>query len=58
MFKKIKKHNGGEMEFGMQIILFILVIFIIWILMGGHKKEQPRNMLIVPKEGQVLPLKN
>ena len=38
--KKPKKHHsGGEMSFGMEIILFMIAIFIIWALVGQPKSE-------------------
>jgi hypothetical protein len=37
--KKPKKHSGGEMSFGLEIILFIVAIFVIWVLMGKPKSE-------------------
>jgi len=37
--KKIIHHSKGEISFGLEIILFIVAIFIIWVLTGGPKKE-------------------
>ncbi|MFA6392739.1 MAG: hypothetical protein WCW54_01485 [Candidatus Paceibacterota bacterium] len=37
--KKPKKKSGGEMNFGLEIILFIVAIFVIWVLMGKPKSE-------------------
>ena len=34
-----KKHSGGEMNFGLEILLFVLAIFIIWVLMGKPQTE-------------------
>lgn len=31
--------SKGGMSFGMEVLLFILAIFIIWILTGGAKKD-------------------
>ncbi len=31
---KPKHKSGGEMSFGMEIILFMVAIFVLWILMG------------------------
>jgi hypothetical protein len=43
-----KHHSGGEMNFGVQVILFVVAIFIIWVLTGGTKKEAPKSPLLVP----------
>ncbi len=34
-----KKHSGGEMSFGLEVVLFVLAIFVIWVLMGKPKSE-------------------
>ena len=36
---KPKKHSGGEMSFGMEVILFVLAIFILWVLAGQPKSN-------------------
>ncbi len=48
--KKIEKkhHSSGGLSFGMEVILFVVAIFIIWILAGGAKKEAPKSPLLVP----------
>lgn len=38
---KPKKHNSGEMSFGMEIVIFLVIIFAIWILMG---KSDTKNV--------------
>lgn len=55
MSKKFKNLNGGEMSFGVEILLFVVVIFVIWVLVGGAKKEQPENLFMVPNQGEVIP---
>lgn len=35
---KIQK-NRGEISFGMEILLFVLAIFIIWVLVGEPRTE-------------------
>ena len=55
MIKKLKKYNGGEISFGLEIILFVLGIFIIWILMGGAKKPPEEKPFITPLSDQVNP---
>lgn len=56
---KEKKHSGGGMPFGLEVLLFVVVIFIIWILMGGVKKdkeEKQKSMFLIPEPGQISPL--
>ena len=53
--KKFKNYNGGEMSFGIEILLFLVVIFVIWILVGGAKKEPQGGLLMVPDPGQIIP---
>lgn len=36
---KPKHKNGGEMSFGMQILLFVIVVFIIWVLAGKPESQ-------------------
>lgn len=45
--KKLKK-NGGEMPFGLQIIIFLVIIFVIWVLTGGTKYGKESTPLIKP----------
>lgn len=52
---KEKKHSGGGMSFGLEILLFIVAIFIIWILMGGAKKEKQNSMFLLQEPGQITP---
>lgn len=55
--KEIKKshHSKGEMSFGLEIFLFIVVIFIIWVLVGGAKKPTEEKPFITPLTDQVNP---
>ncbi|NCA93886.1 MAG: hypothetical protein EOM84_01775 [Sphingobacteriia bacterium] len=46
--KKIQGKNRGEMSFGVQILLFILAVFIIWVLMGGNQKPIEDERIFVP----------
>ncbi len=56
MFKNYKNKNGGEMEFGVQIILFIVLIFIVWVLMGGPNKSRTKDdPFIVPLDDPYTP---
>lgn len=49
------KYNKGEIPFGLEVVLFVLAIFIIWVLMGGAKKPTPENILLTPDDGQIVP---
>lgn len=49
-----KKH-GGEMNFGIEILIFIVIIFILWILAGGPKKEQPKSPILKQDNTQIIP---
>jgi hypothetical protein len=53
--KKKSHHSKGEMHFGLEVILFVLAIFVIWILMGGAKKKTPDEPLLIPDSGQTIP---
>jgi hypothetical protein len=46
--KKKKQHSGGEMAFGLEVLLFVLVVFVLWVLLGGAKKPTPNKPFIVP----------
>lgn len=46
--KKIKGRDSGEMSFGLQILLFILALFIIWVLMGGDQKQIDDTRILIP----------
>ncbi|MFA6251283.1 MAG: hypothetical protein WC603_01495 [Candidatus Paceibacterota bacterium] len=52
---KEKKHSGGGMSFGLEVLLFVVAIFIIWILMGGAKKDKDKeeSMFLIQKPGQI-----
>lgn len=56
MSKKFKNFNGGEMAFGLEVLLFVVAIFIIWVLMGGAKKDYKEGLMIKPQEGEVVPV--
>ncbi|MBK5215455.1 MAG: hypothetical protein JJE53_01450 [Candidatus Pacebacteria bacterium] len=49
--KKLKK-NGGEMNFGFEVLIFIVIIFVLWVLSGGSEKEQ-EGPILIPEIGQV-----
>ena len=44
--KKHSHHSGGEIHFGLEVLLFIVAIFVIWVLTGGAKKTTPDNILL------------
>lgn len=50
-YKKLKKISGsnkGEMTFATEILLFILIVFILWVLAGGSQKQVENDSLFVP----------
>lgn len=46
--KKKLQYNRGEMSFGMEILLFLLVLFVIWVLTGGQKHEDVKKPFVDP----------
>ena len=36
---KKNNYNRGEIGFGTEILIFVVIIFVIWILAGGAKKS-------------------
>lgn len=59
MTKKPKKHSnyysGGEISFGLEVLLFVIAIFVIWIFMGGAKKPAEQKPFITPLSDQINP---
>jgi len=53
--KDKKRHSSGGLSFGMEVVLFMVAIFIIWILAGGAKKEPPKSPLLVPITEEISP---
>jgi len=53
--EKHSNHSGGEMHFGLEVLLFVVAVFIIWILMGGAKKPPEEKPFITPLSDQVNP---
>ncbi len=53
MFKKIKKINGGEMSFGMEILIFLVVLFVIWMFMGGAKNNDDANHPFIKQQNPI-----
>jgi len=45
---KKPKSSGGGMSFGVEVIIFVVFIFIIWMLTGGNKKEVQGGPFINP----------
>lgn len=48
--KKHSSHSKGGVSFGVEVLLFVVIIFILWILTGGAKKEQSNTSLFNPAE--------
>ena len=56
MLNKFKNKNAGEMDFGVQILLFLVLIFIVWVLMGGPSKSRTKDdPFIIPLDDQQTP---
>lgn len=56
MYKK--KRNGGEMDFLVMILIFLVVIFILWVLAGGPRNSQEGDKpFIKPYNDQATPLR-
>jgi hypothetical protein len=53
--KKPVSHSEG-MGFGTQIILLVLAVFIIWVLMGGAKKAQIKEVFTMPEPAESTPI--
>ena len=54
--EKHSYHSGGEMHFGVEVILFVVAVFIIWLLAGGAKKPADQQKpFITPLNDQVNP---
>lgn len=53
--RKFKNISGGEIPFGLEVLLFIIAIFIIWIFMGGAKQPTDQKPFINPPANQVVP---
>jgi hypothetical protein len=54
--KKHSHHSGGEMHFGVEVLLFVLAVFILWVLAGGAKKPADQQKpFITPLTDQVNP---
>jgi hypothetical protein len=58
MAEKKKKNSGGEMSFGLEVLLFVVAIFVIWILMGGAKKDKQKSIFLLQEPGQIVPSEN
>lgn len=47
-FKKIEEDQRGEMSFGTQILIFLVILFAIWVLLGGDKKDIDDTRIFIP----------
>ena len=50
-----KNKNRGEVPFGLEVLLFILAIFIIWVLMGGQRNQTAKKPFINPLNSTTAP---
>ena len=48
-FNKIKEEKG-EMSFEKQILVFIVLLFVLWVIFGGPQKSIENKSLFVPIE--------
>jgi len=53
--RKIKNTNKGEMSFGLEILLFMIAIFVIWVLTGGSKHKEAQKPFIRPLVNEANP---
>lgn len=53
--KKIN-YNRGDAQFGLMILGFLVLIFIIWVYTGGPKKEESKKPFITPGNSSTAPL--
>lgn len=52
--KKPAHHSGG-ISFGLEVVLFVVAIFILWVLTGGAKKVEEEKPFITPLTDPVNP---
>ena len=52
---KKKTHHKGGLSFGVEVLLFVIVIFVLWILAGGTKKPIEDKPFITPLTDPVNP---
>ena len=50
-----KKHSGGEISFGLEVLIFVVAVFLIWILTGGIKKPVEDKPFITPLSDPINP---
>jgi len=45
--KEVKKshHSGGEMNFGVEIVLFLVALFILWAVLSGPSENADKPLL-------------
>lgn len=52
--KKTAPHKGG-ISFGLEVVLFVVAIFILWVLTGGNKNEIEEKPFITPLVDPIKP---
>lgn len=50
---KPKKHSSGEISFGMEVLLFVVGLFILWVLVGRPETQNADKPFI--KQQSVIP---
>ncbi len=53
--KKHSSHSKGGLPFGLEVLLFVVAVFILWVLTGGTKKEQPKTTPLFNPAPEVTP---
>jgi len=49
-------HSGGEMHFGLEVLIFVVIIFVIWVFTGGAKKPvEQQKPFITPLTDPINP---
>lgn len=45
---KSHSHSSGGISFGAEILIFLVVLFILWVLTGGAKTSTQTSPILVP----------
>jgi hypothetical protein len=47
--------NKGAMSFGLEVLLFVVAVFILWVLTGGQKNQSAQKPFIKPLVNEANP---
>jgi hypothetical protein len=53
--EKKPAHHSGGISFGLEVVLFVVAIFILWVLTGGNKDGVEEKPFITPLTDPVKP---